>query len=190
MKDLGELKYFLGIEFSRSTEGILMNQRKYALGLVSELGLAGCKPYSTPLEFNHKLTSTIFDEFTRKNANTEDTLLDDFGKYQRLIGKLLYLTMTRPDIAFVVQVLSQYMHSPKISHMEATLRVVRYIKETPGLELFMPSNKGNEMVAYCDSDWGACVETRRSVTGYMIKLGGALVSWKSKKQSTVSRSSL
>ena len=65
--------------------------------------------------------------------------------------------------------------------MEAALRVVRYIKGTASLGLFMPSNKGNEMVAYCDSDWGACVETRRSVTGYMIKLGGALVSWKSNK---------
>nr|XP_019068994.1 uncharacterized protein LOC109120080 [Solanum lycopersicum] len=98
--------------------------------------------------------------------------------------------MTRPDIAFVVQVLSQYMHSPKSSHMEAALRVVKYIKGTAGLGLFMPSNKDNEMVAYCDSDWGSLgVETRRSVTGYMIKLGGALVSWKSKKQNTVSRSS-
>uniref|UniRef100_A0A3Q7HLH8 Reverse transcriptase Ty1/copia-type domain-containing protein n=1 Tax=Solanum lycopersicum TaxID=4081 RepID=A0A3Q7HLH8_SOLLC len=97
--------------------------------------------------------------------------------------------MTRPDLSFVVQVLSQYMHSPKSSHMEAALRVVRYIKGTAGLGLFMPSNKNNEMVAYCDSDWGACVETRRSVTGYMIKLGGTLVSWKSKKQNTISRSS-
>uniref|UniRef100_A0A3Q7GD21 Reverse transcriptase Ty1/copia-type domain-containing protein n=1 Tax=Solanum lycopersicum TaxID=4081 RepID=A0A3Q7GD21_SOLLC len=171
--------YMLMISWSK--EGILMNQRKYALGLVSELGLAGCKPSSTPLEFNHKLTSTVFDEFIGKNANAEDLLLDDFGKYQRLIGKLLYLTMTRPDIAFIVQVLSQYMHSPKSSHMEAALRVVRYIKGTAGLGLFMSSNKDNEMVAYCDSNWGACVETRRSVTGYMIKLGGALVSWKSKK---------
>ena len=89
-----------------------MNQRKYALGLVPELGLAGCKPYSTPLEFNHKLTSTVFDEVIGKNSNAEDLVLDEFGKYQRLVGKLLYLTMTRPDISFVVQVLSQYMHSP------------------------------------------------------------------------------
>ena len=89
-----------------------MNQRKYALGLVSELGLAGCKPSSTPLEFNHKLTSTVFDEVIGKNTNVEDLILDEFGKYQRLVGKLLYLTMTRPDLSFVVQVLSQYMHSP------------------------------------------------------------------------------
>ena len=111
MKDLGELKYFLGIEFSRNGDGILMNQRKYALGLVSELGLAGCKPASTPLKFNHKLTSSVFDKCTGMNA--EDKVLDDYGKYQRVIGKLLYLTMTTPDIAFVVQVLSQYMHSQK-----------------------------------------------------------------------------
>lgn len=130
MKDLGELKYFFGIEFSRTADGILMNQRKYALGFVSELGLARCRPASTPLEFNHKLTSNVFDECTGRVNNTEDKLLNDFGKYQRLIGRLLYLTMTRPNIAFVVQVLSQYMHSPKLSHMEAALRVVRYIKGT------------------------------------------------------------
>ncbi|XP_069144617.1 uncharacterized mitochondrial protein AtMg00810-like [Solanum lycopersicum] len=171
MKDLGELKYFLGIEFSRTNDGILMNQRKYALGLVSELGLTGCRPASTSLETNHKLTSIEFDECSGKVSNTEDTLLDDFGKYQRLIGRLLYLTMTRPDIAFVVQVLSQFMHSPKTSHMEAAIRVVKYIKGTAGL------------------DWAACVESKRSVTGYVVKFGNAAISWKAKKQNTVSRSS-
>uniref|UniRef100_A0A3Q7EIU3 Reverse transcriptase Ty1/copia-type domain-containing protein n=1 Tax=Solanum lycopersicum TaxID=4081 RepID=A0A3Q7EIU3_SOLLC len=172
MKDLGELKYFLGIEFSRTNDGILMNQRKYALGLVSELGLTGCRPASTPLETNHKLTSIEFDECSGK-----------------VIGRLLYLTMTRPDIAFVVQVLSQFMHSPKTSHMEAAIRVVKYIKGTTGLGLFMPSSKSSELTAYCDSDWAACVESRRSVTGYVVKFGNAAISWKAKKQNTVSRSS-
>ncbi|XP_060182123.1 uncharacterized mitochondrial protein AtMg00810-like [Lycium barbarum] len=79
--------------------------------------------------------------------------------------------MTRPDLAFVVQVLSQHMHAPKTSHMEAAKRVVRYIKGTAGL------------------DWGSYVETGKSVTGCVVKLGGALVSWKSKKQQTVSKSS-
>ncbi|XP_019068131.1 secreted RxLR effector protein 161-like [Solanum lycopersicum] len=131
-------------------DGILMNLREYALGLVSELGLAGCKLGSTPLAFNHKLTSTVFDKF---------------------------------------QVLSQYMHSPKTSHMEATLRVVRYINGTTGLGLFMTSNNMSELVAYCDSDWGACIESRKSMTGYIVKLVNALASWKAKKQNTVSRSS-
>ncbi|XP_075095179.1 secreted RxLR effector protein 161-like [Nicotiana tabacum] len=97
--------------------------------------------------------------------------------------------MTKPDIAFVVQVLSQYMHCPKVSHMEATLRVVRYIKEAPGLGLIMPMGDTEQLTAYCDSDWGACVETRRSVTVYLGKFGKSLVSWKSKKQNIVSRSS-
>ncbi|XP_015159510.1 uncharacterized mitochondrial protein AtMg00810-like [Solanum tuberosum] len=161
IKDLGESKFFCGIEFSRTTEGILMNQRKYALGLVSELGLAGCKLASTPLEFNHKLTSTTFDECTGKNTNAEDKPLDDCGRHQRIVERLLYLTVTRPDIAFVVQVLSQCMYSTKQSHMEAALRVVRYIKGIVGLGLFMPSKKCSELVAFCDSDWGACVESRR-----------------------------
>uniref|UniRef100_A0A3Q7HBJ2 Helicase ATP-binding domain-containing protein n=1 Tax=Solanum lycopersicum TaxID=4081 RepID=A0A3Q7HBJ2_SOLLC len=166
-----------------------MNQRKYALGLVSELGLTGCRPASTPLEFNHKLTSTEFDECTGKVGNTEDTLLGDFVNYQRLIGRLFYLTMTRLDIAFMVQVLSQFMHSPKTSHMEASIRVVKYIKGTVGLGLFMPSSKSSELTSYCDSDWAACVESRRSVTGYVVKFGSVVISWKAKKQNTVSRSS-
>ncbi|KAL3327204.1 hypothetical protein AABB24_037749 [Solanum stoloniferum] len=176
MKDLGELKYFLGIEFSKTTEGILMNKRKYALGLVSELGLAGCKPTFTPLEFNHQLTSTMFDKCIGKNVNAEDRPLSDCGKYQRVVGRLLYLTMTRPDTTFVVQVLSQYMHSPKQSHMEATIKVVRYIKGIAGLGLFMPSKKCSESIALCDSNWGACVESRKSLTGYEIKFGNAMIS--------------
>ncbi|XP_049348897.1 secreted RxLR effector protein 161-like [Solanum verrucosum] len=97
--------------------------------------------------------------------------------------------MTRPDLAFPVQVLSQYMHCPKESHMEAALRVVRYIKEALGLGLLMPAEDSNQLLSYCDSDWGACLETKRSVTGYLVKFRGALISWKSKKQETVSRSS-
>ncbi|XP_015060287.1 uncharacterized protein LOC107006178 [Solanum pennellii] len=97
--------------------------------------------------------------------------------------------MTRIDIAYVVQVLSQFMHSPKQSHMNAALRVVKYIKNAPGLRLLMPSDSSEKFVAYCDSDWGGCLQTRRSVTGYLVKFGNAIVSWKSKKQETVARSS-
>ncbi|XP_019257836.1 PREDICTED: uncharacterized protein LOC109236063 [Nicotiana attenuata] len=124
MKDLGELKYFLGIEFSRSQEGIVMCQKKYALELVSELGLAGPKPAATPLEFNHKLTSIEYDKQITGASSADDRELEDKGGYQRLVGRLLYLTLKRPDIAFVVLVLSQYMHAPKVSHMEAAQRVV------------------------------------------------------------------
>ncbi|XP_019261966.1 PREDICTED: uncharacterized protein LOC109239830 [Nicotiana attenuata] len=184
MKDLGELKYFLGIEFSRSQKGILMCQRKYALELVSELSLARGKSAYTPLEFIQKLTSVEFDQIV-KDSDSEDVQLEEKGNYQRLVGRLLYLIMTRPDIAFAVQVLSQYMHAPKTSHMKAAERVVRYIKSTPGLGLFKPTGRCNKLIAYCDSDWGACVESRRSVTGYVVKFGDALISWKLKKQGTI-----
>ncbi|XP_075092495.1 secreted RxLR effector protein 161-like [Nicotiana tabacum] len=97
--------------------------------------------------------------------------------------------MTRLDIAFAVQVLIQYMHCPKVSHMEAALRVVRYIKQAPIQGLLMPAERADKLIAYCDSDWASCIESRRPATGYLVKFGNALVSWKSKKQITVSKSS-
>lgn len=125
--------------------------KKNDLELIYEMRLSGSKPTSTSLEFNDKLTSADYDRCI--NVNKDDKLLfEDSGKYQRLVGRLLYLTMSRQDIAFVVQVLSQFMHSPKQSHMDATLGVVRYIKGTTGLGLFMPSKTNKELVARCVSD--------------------------------------
>jgi len=186
IKDLGDLKYFLGIEFARSKDGILMHQRKYAVELISTLGFTGAKPFQAPMVVNKKLTSLEFDQYTQDD---NDQLLSDPGEYQRLIGRLLYLTITRPDIAFVVQCLSQYMHSPKVSHMVAAARVVKYVKQSPGLGVFMSACADINLTAYCDADWASCVSTRRSVTGFLLKLGDSPISWKSKKQSTISRSS-
>ncbi|XP_019263121.1 PREDICTED: uncharacterized protein LOC109240895 isoform X2 [Nicotiana attenuata] len=121
--------------------------------------------------------------------SAQDPLLKDAGEYQRLVGRLLYLTMTRPDISFAVQTLSQYMHSPKQSHLDAAKRVVKYVKNAPGQGLLLPSPGDGTLKAYCDADWGACLQTRRSVTGYCVFFGNALISWKSKKQDTVARSS-
>nr|XP_016439408.1 PREDICTED: uncharacterized mitochondrial protein AtMg00810-like [Nicotiana tabacum] len=104
-----------------------MSQRKYALELTAELGLAGSKPASTPLEVNQKLTTVEFDKAVAGAADN-DYVLKDASVYQRLVGKLLYLTMTRPDISYVVQTLSQFMHAPKQSHLVAATRVVRYIR--------------------------------------------------------------
>ena len=166
MKDLGELRYFLGIEFARSKKGILMNQRRYALELVAECGLSGGKVTTTPLEQNQKLTSLEYD----KQFNlTNDAELDDRRVYQRLIGRLLYLAMTRPDISFVVQHLSQFMHAPKKSQYDAALHVVRYIKGQPGLGLLMSSKKIGKINAFCDADWASSSLSRRSVTGFGIK---------------------
>ncbi|XP_070015254.1 uncharacterized mitochondrial protein AtMg00810-like [Nicotiana sylvestris] len=143
---------------------------KYALELISESGLSSAKPPGTPLELNQKLTSVEYDNHFKNDSAQTNENLDNPGAYQRLIGRLLYLIMTRPDIAFVVQVLSQYMHCPKRSHMEEALRVVRHIKEAPGLGLFLPAESSDQLSAFCDSDW-ACIQTRRSVTGRSFLAG-------------------
>ena len=119
MKDLGRLKYFLGIEVLRSRRGIFISQKKYILDLLAETGLIDCKPADTPMVVNHGLQIL------------EGASLADREQYQRLVGKLIYLSHTRPDIAYGVGVLSQFMHRPQVDHMEAALRVVRYLKGTP-----------------------------------------------------------
>ncbi|XP_049345816.1 uncharacterized mitochondrial protein AtMg00810-like [Solanum verrucosum] len=150
------------------------------------MGLSGAKPVNTPLDPNLRLTSIEYNSCVQEaNTTSSDKPLEDIDRYQRLVGRLLYLTMTMVDISFAVQVLSQYMHTPKESHMEVALRVVKYIKSAPGFGLFMPSQDSNQLIVYCDSDCSTCLQTRRSVTRYLVKFGNALVSWKAKKQETV-----
>ncbi|XP_060210354.1 uncharacterized mitochondrial protein AtMg00810-like [Lycium barbarum] len=163
----------------RSKHEILLNQRKYTLELISELGLSGAKQASTPLEANVKLTSVEYDATCDKEDDStgrkmDDPALGDIGKYQKLVGKLIYLTITTPDICFAVQVLSQFMQMPKKSHWDATLRIVRYVKRSPRSGILLRRNFIEEMTVFCDSNWVSCPNTRRSV---------------SKKQYTISRSS-
>ncbi|KAJ0518591.1 putative RNA-directed DNA polymerase [Helianthus annuus] len=142
IKDLGTLKYFLGIEVARTPEGLVLSQRKYILDILEDCGLQGCKPSPFPFEQNLKL-----------DKNDEEPKVDA-SRYRRLVGRLLYLQATRPDIAYSVNVLSQFVADPRQSHMDAAHRVLR-----------------------------------RSRTGYLLLLGGAPISWKTKKQNVVSRSS-
>ncbi|KAJ3699335.1 hypothetical protein LUZ61_003040 [Rhynchospora tenuis] len=177
MKDLGTLKYFLGIEIARGAEGVFLSQRKYTLVLLGECGLLAAKPACTPLEQNHRL------------AECKGKTLKDPEKYRRLVGKLIYLTITRPELSYSVHTLAQFMGEPLEVHYEAALRVMYYLKNNPGQGILLRTDSELQLNAYCDSDWASCPMTRRSVTGYFVMVGESPVSWKTKKQPTVSRSS-
>ncbi|XP_071687289.1 uncharacterized mitochondrial protein AtMg00810-like [Rutidosis leptorrhynchoides] len=180
IKDLRELKYFLGIEVLKNEKGMCISQRKYCLDLLDEYGLLGCKPASTPIKPNLSVLS---------EPSEKDPLLTNLTEYQQLVGKLIYLTLTRPDISFSVQVLSQFMHAPLQSHFNLALRVLRYLKGSPGKGVQFVKSNNWSLNAYCDADYGKCKVDRKSVTGYLVYFCGSLVSWKSKKQATTVRSS-
>lgn len=121
IKDLGKLKYFLGIEVIETNSRVCSNQRKYCLELLNEFGYLGCKPLNTPMEVNLSF-----------KHGTNPKQLANIYVYQKLIGKLIYLTLTRPDISFTVHALSQYMHAPTQFHLNLAFRVLRYLKLAPG----------------------------------------------------------
>lgn len=177
MKDLGTLKYFLGVEVARNPSGIFLCQRKYTLDIIQETGLLGAKLVSTPLEQNHQLSLA-----TRH-------LLDQPERYRRLVGRLIYLCFTRPELSYCVHLLSQFMQQPREEHWNAALRIVKYLKGSPGQGILLSSTAKFQLHGWCDSDWAGCPLTRRSTTGWFVFLGHSPISWKTKKQHTVSRSS-
>lgn len=177
MKDLGKVKYFLGIEVAHASLGIFLSQRKYALDIISETGLLGSRPFSTPMELNHKLLADDGPKYS------------DPVRFRRLVGRLVYLTNTRPNIQYPVHVLSQVMHDPREAHWDAAVRIVRYLKRCPGQGIFLKADSDLRIQSYCDADWNACPHTRRSLSACVVQLGGSPISWKLKKQDTVSHSS-
>nr|KYP48424.1 Retrovirus-related Pol polyprotein from transposon TNT 1-94 [Cajanus cajan] len=140
IKDLGEAKFFLGLEITRSCKHIVVNQRKYSLKLLSDSGLLYCKAATTPM-----------DNSVRLGATTSKPL-SDINSYRRLIGRLLYLTTTRLDIAFVVNQLSQFLSAPTNQHQAAVHNVLRYIKGSPRCGLFYPSSNTHKLTTYNDSN--------------------------------------
>ncbi|KAL0392941.1 UNVERIFIED_CONTAM: Retrovirus-related Pol polyprotein from transposon RE1 [Sesamum radiatum] len=137
---------------------------------------------------NARATATPFPPGI-KFDNSTGALLSSPDRYRRIVGRLLYLGFLRPDISFAVQQLSQFLQHPRVPHWDAAIYLLRYLKGTPNLGLFFPANTSLQLCAYSDSDWASCPDSRRSLTGYCVFLGGALISWKTKKQATVSRSS-
>lgn len=177
LKDLGTLKYFLGLEIARNSTDVYINQRKCTLDILHDTGLQGSKPSIVPIEQNHSLSAD------------QGVLMTDSANYRRLVGRLIYLTITRPDIFYVVHILSQYMSSPRVPYLDAATKLVKYLKGTAGQGLFFPTNSSLSLIAFCDADWATCKDTRRSISGYCVLLGNSLISWKCKRQHTVFRSS-
>jgi len=129
-----------------------------------------------PIEQNHRIVN---DE---ENPKVEKT------QYQRLVGKLIYLSHTRPDIAYAVNLVSQFMHDPRERHLQAVDKIIQYLKASPGKGLLLKKGENLSMKVYTDADYAGLIVDRRSTTGYCMFLGGNLVTWRSKKQNVVARS--
>ena len=158
---------------SISKKGIFLSQRKYALDLLKETSMIECSPDSTPMEVNLKLG-------VRPNqvpANKE--------RYQRLVGRLMYLAHTRLHLAYALSVVSQFMHSPSKENMNDVIRILCYLKSSPGKEILFTKGDSLDVKGYTDADWVGSIEDRRSTLGYFMFVGGNMVTWRSKKQEVV-----
>ncbi|KAL5776979.1 hypothetical protein ACOSP7_009905 [Xanthoceras sorbifolium] len=159
IKDLGNLKYFLRIEIARSKKRIFVSQRKYVLDLLKDTDMLDCKPADTPMDFTNKLRSI------------QDSAPIEKGRYQRLVGKLIYLSHTRPNIAFSVSAVSQYMNNPTEEHMIAVQKILRCLKITPGKRLFFKKNVTRGVEVYSNADWAGSITDRRSTLGCVLMSG-------------------
>lgn len=179
LKDLGSARYFLGLELSRSKQGLSLTHMKYCLQILEDTSFLNCKPVVVHMDPNLKLSKDIGPYLSDEEATT----------YRRLIGRLLYLQISRSNISFAVHKLSQFPQKPSEDHLNAAHQLLRYLKRAPGRGVLLKPTENFQLRAFVDADWGACLDTRRSVTSFCIFLGESLISWKSKKQPMVSRSS-
>jgi hypothetical protein len=143
--------------------GITINQRKYCLDLLQEIGMLAAQSKDAPMEVGQHL------------VHDSSNILPDITNYSRLIGRLIYLTNTRPDISYAVGRLSQFLAAPIASHQAAAYRVLKYLKNNPGEGLFFPANSTVKLLGYSDSDWGTCKDTRRSISAHCFYLGTSLI---------------
>ena len=176
MKDLGHLGYFLGLEVSSDSTGYYLSQAKYASDLLSRVGLTNTKVVSTSLEMNARLTLL------------DGTLLSDATLYRQLVGSLVYLTVTRPDIAYAVHLVIQFLAAPHSTYYVAVIHILRYIKGTMFHGLHFSAHSTLDLCAYSDANQAGDPTDRHSTTSFCFFLGDSLISWHNKKQHIVSHS--
>jgi hypothetical protein len=164
MKDLGELRYFFGIEVIQSPKGIWLLQRQYALNKLSEYGLTGCKPISIPMEQNVKLSVD------------EGDLVEDTTMYRGIMWSLIYMTITRPDLNYTARVVSQFMQTPRMPHLDAVRCILKYIKHILQCGIFYEAKSQLQVHGYMDVDWADNVSYRRSTSGFMFSFRSGVVS--------------
>ncbi|CAM8996792.1 unnamed protein product [Rhodiola kirilowii] len=176
-KDLGPIWYFLGIKFSSTPEGFFISQEKYIRDLLDQASLSDQRTADTPMELNVHLRPT------------DGEPLEDPTHYQHLVGSLVYLGVTRPDISYHVHILSQFVSAPTHLHYTYLLRVLRYLRGSISRHLFFPCSSFFQLRAFFDATWASDHSDLRSLSAYCVFLGGSLIAWKTKKQTVVSRSS-
>jgi hypothetical protein len=177
VKDMGPMRHFLGIHVRRDSAGIFLSQSQYAEELLERAGMANCKPVATPADTKSKPSSS------------DGAFLADATTYRSIAGALQYLTISRPDIAYAVQQVCLHMHAPRDVHQLMLKRILRYIKGTLRMGIQLHAARSQTITVYSDADWAGCQDTRRSTFGFCVFLGDSLISWSSKRQTTVSRSS-
>jgi hypothetical protein len=165
LKDLGDLHYFLGIEVNKVKDGIILSQDKYACDLLKRAGMTECKPASTPLATGGKLMVHSGTQLGSADAT----------KYRSIVGAHQYLTLTRPDLAFAVNKVCQFLHAPTDEHWAAVKRILRYVKGCTKVGLKIVKNSLLLVSAFSDADWVGCLDDRKSTGGYAVFLGANLV---------------
>jgi histone deacetylase 1/2 len=177
VKDLGRLKYFLGMEAHQLAEGLLLSQSQYIFNLLQRTNMVDAKPVSSPMSSSQKLSLVSGAPYSNPS------------NYRSVVGALQYLSLTRPDISFAVNKVCQFMHQPTDEHWTAVKRILRYLKFSIHFGLLIKPSTSTQLSIYSDADWAGCPDDRKSTSGFCLYLGDSLISWSSKKQPTVARSS-
>ncbi|KAJ9561389.1 hypothetical protein OSB04_006549 [Centaurea solstitialis] len=176
MSMMGEINFFLGMQVRQFSDGIFINQSKYIFDLLKKYDMSGCHSIGTPMATGNSIGP---------DQKGKDV---DLRNYRSMVGSLMYLTASRPDIMFATCVCARYQAKPKESHLAAVKRIFRYLKGSPYYGIWYPKGLGFELHAYTDADYGGCNMDRKSTSGHLQFLGNKLVSWASKKQQCVSTS--